>query len=500
MLIRPDKSEILTIIHFLGWMAILLSVVVFLSAAISHLAGEPTPSLRLGTSGAQVMLAGLLMILLAPKASNLSPSGSFALVGLIWVWATFLMGWVYQASGCFLSFTDGCFDAMSGFTTTGLVLIQDMDHLPEGIQFLRHLLTFIGGQGIIALYLAILAKNSPVFFQLYVGEGKDERLWPNVLHTARTIWKISMAFLVVGTAVMASLLWTLGLSPWRAFFEGLYLFEGAWSTGGFAPHSQSLAYYHSPLLDAVATMIFVVGSFNFFVHFRVFSGKIRELWDNSELRAFALSVVLLTLIAVVSCTQAGVFPTAGMALKRVAFQMVSAHTTTGHMNVYARQFINDWPLLAVLAVTMAMAFGASACSTAGGIKGIRLALMWKALVYDIRKSLLPTTAWTIVRYHHGQSRLLSPNTAYRAFLVGMLFVLMYVLVTAAGVAAGYPLLDSLFEGVSAASNSGLSCGLTTASMPWGLKWTYIVAMWLGRLEFLAAFVLLGYIGRWVFGR
>jgi trk system potassium uptake protein TrkH len=82
----------------------------------------------------------------------------------------------------------------------------------------------------------------------------------------------------------------------------------------------------------------------------------------------------------------------------------------------------------------------------------------------------------------------------------MLFVVMYLLVTVAGVVAGYPLLDSLYEGVSAASNSGLSCGLTSASMPWGLKWVYIVAMWLGRLEFLAAFVLLGYIGRWVFGR
>ncbi len=500
MLIRPTIEELKTIGNFLGWIAILLSAVVFLSAGVSLLAGENVFALRLGGGAVQILFIGLLVITFFDTEGNLSLSGSLALAAGIWVWATGLIALVYLQTGHFLSFTDACFDALSGFTTTGLALIQDMDHASEGLQFLRHLLTFIGGQGIIALYLAILAKNSPVFFTLYVGEGKDERLWPNVLHTARTIWKISMVFLVAGTALIAPGLWAIGLSPWRAFFDALYLFEGAWSTGGFAPHSQSLLYYHSPLIDGITTVIFVIGSFNFFIHYQIFTGKLSELWQNSEIRSFIITVTALTLFAVVICARAGVYPTTGLAIKRVVYQMVSAHTTTGHMNVYARQFINDWPLPAVLAVIVAMSIGGSACSTAGGIKGIRMALMWKALVYDIKKILLPSSAITVVRYYHGQNRLISPQIAYRAFLLGIIFVAMYGFTSLAGVLAGYPLLDSVFEGVSAGSNSGLSCGITAASMPLGLKWTYIVAMWLGRLEFLAAFVLGGYIWKWVFGK
>ena len=108
----------------------------------------------------------------------------------------------YYLSGQYLSFLDACFDVMSGFTTTGLTLIQDMDHTANGINMWRHLLTFVGGQGMIVLAITFLVKGTNGAYKMYVGEGKDERLMPNVVSTARYIWGISLVYLLLGTAVL----------------------------------------------------------------------------------------------------------------------------------------------------------------------------------------------------------------------------------------------------------------------------------------------------------
>ena len=114
----------------------------------------------------------------------------------------------YYLSGNYLSYLDCCFDVMSGFTTTGLTLIQDMDHLSNGINMWRHLLTFVGGQGMVVLALTFLVKGTNGAYKMYVGEGKDERLMPNAVSTARYIWLISLIYLVVGTLV----LWIAGIT------------------------------------------------------------------------------------------------------------------------------------------------------------------------------------------------------------------------------------------------------------------------------------------------
>lgn len=500
MYLKPDRGDLATIFHFLGRITLLLSVLVFLSAGVSLIAGEHLSALRIATGGIEILMVGLCLNMLFKEAESLSLPGSMAFVAVVWIWAMLLIGWVYWLTGHFASYTDACFDAISGFTTTGLALIQDVDHASEGLQFLRHLITFVGGQGIVTLFLAILAKSSPMYFQMYSGEGKDERLWPNVLHTSRVIRKISLVYLSAGTLALSLSLYHIGFTPWRAFFDGLYLFASSWSTGGFAPHTQNLLYYHSPLIELITMAIFVVGSLNFLIHYHNFTGNLREMLKNTEVRFFVFSSALLAVCASFACFNAGIYPSLETAFKKVFYQIYSAHTTTGTMTIYSRQFINDWPVSATLAIIAAMAIGGSACSTAGGIKGIRMAQIGKGVWLEIKKTLLPASALATVRFHHGQTRLLTPQVFYKASMIGILFIALYAITTFAGVLAGYPLLDSFFEGVSAASNSGLSCGITCTSMPWGLKVVYIFAMWLGRLEFLAAFILLGYIVIWAVGK
>lgn len=170
------------------------------------------------------------------------------------------------------------------------------------------------------------------------------------------------------------------------------------------------------------------------------------------------------------------------------------------MTLYGRQFIHDWPEPALLCLILAMAIGASACSTGGGFKGMRLSQAFHALLFEIRKVILPAPAVSTLKMHHRKAILFQTDQGYKALLIIGLFFALFVFATFAGVAAEFPMMDSLFEGVSAATNSGLSCGVTSAGMPSFLKIVYIIAMLLGRLEFMAVLVFLGFDTAFVRGR
>lgn len=147
----------------------------------------------------------------------------------------------------------------------------------------------------------------------------------------------------------------------------------------------------------------------------------------------------------------------------------------------------------MLAVIGAMIIGASSCSTAGGIKGLRIAIITKAFLEEIRRMLAPDSAVLTSRYHHLKERTLQDTTVRAALLITIAFLTLHAVVTTAGVLAGYPVIEAAFDGVSAASNTGLSCGLISPTMPWGLTALYVMAMWLGRMEFLAVFALFGWV-------
>lgn len=500
MLLRPAINELKGIAHGLGVFAVFLGFLSLLPVLVSLLSQEWAAALPLAQGAMVGLIFGLLLLIVCPEEPELTPAGAFSLAALIWAEATLLVGLTYYLSGHFLCFSDACFDAMSGFTTTGLVLIQDLDHAPEGLQFLRHGVTFLGGQGIVVLFLALAKQGSSLLYQLYVGEGKDERLWPNVLHTARSIWKISMIYLLIGVGMMAPLLYHLGMSPWRALLESLYLFEGAWSTGGFAPHTQNLLYYHSPAIEFVTTVFCILGSFNFLIHHFLLHARFADVFKDIEIRSMLLTGTVLTGLACVVCWSVDLYPTMEMAMRKAAYHVISAHTTTGNMTLYARQFYHDWPVTALMTVIAAMAIGGSACSTAGGIKGLRMGQLANTCLLETKRAVLPPSAVPVVRYHHGGTVLMSTDIGYKALYTAFFFVLLFALVTLAGIFAGYSPIDSLFEGVSAASNSGLSIGITSVTMPDWLKWAYIAAMWLGRLEFMAIAVLAAFLWSCVCGK
>jgi trk system potassium uptake protein TrkH len=299
--------------------------------------------------------------------------------------------------------------------------------------------------------------------------------------------------MALGTCALLAAGLAIGLAPQRALLHGLWVFMGGWSTGGFAPMAANVLYYHSALYEMIAIGICIVGSFNFALHWAVWTGNRAELRRNVELVSFAVTMTLALLLVAAGLARLGVYPDATALFRKVFFQVASGHTTTGFGTIYARTFVAQWGPLAMLGVTLAMAIGASACSTAGGIKGLRVGVLVAALLQEARRLISPERAVVAQRFHHLGQRHLTDAAVRSAALVALWYVTTYAIGTVAGVWYGADIASALFEAVSAGSNTGLSCGLTAPTLPAGLKIVYILEMWVGRLEFMGVIALFGFI-------
>ena len=176
-----------------------------------------------------------------------------------------------------------------------MALVQDLDHLAPSLNFWRHLLHFLGGQGIIVAALSLFARGGGI--TLYHGEARDERILPSVTSTARFIWAVAAVHLIVGVAALglvANLV--LGFTPIRSLFHGLMIFFAGFDTGGFAPQSTSLGYYHSAIFEGATAVLMVAGAMSFGLHFALWRGPRRAIFANLEtktiLSTFGFTMIL----------------------------------------------------------------------------------------------------------------------------------------------------------------------------------------------------------------
>lgn len=501
MLRRPSARDLRAIAHYAGTVVAWFGVLMLIPMAVALIQREWRPLLDFASGMGFCLAAGFgLQLLWKGAAPDLTWTQGMVTAAFSWLLCLLLGAVPYYLSGYYLSFLDACFDVMSGFTTTGLTLIQDINHLPDALNTWRMFISWLGGQGMVVLALSFFVRGLPGAYKIYVGEAKDERLLPNVIHTAQAIWIVSVIYLVVGTALQwVAGLW-IGLTPGRALLHGAWMFMAAWSTGGFAPNGQNALYYHSFAYELVLLVIFIIGSFNFNLHWSVFTGNRKEIRKNIELVTFFITATLLTVLATYELGRLGVYSDAVTLFRKGFFQLISAHTTTGFMTVYARQFVLEWGPAAMVAMVIAMVLGGSASSTAGGVKALRVGVAFKALVHDIRRLLLPESAVTVEKFHMFRSVVLDDRLVRSAMTITLLYVAEVAIATAVGALCGYDFLSAMFEAASVVGNVGLSAGVTSVAMPDVLKFTYMLVMWVGRLEFLSVFVLIGYAYSGVRGR
>ncbi|MDO8846908.1 MAG: potassium transporter TrkG [Coriobacteriia bacterium] len=500
MLLRPRRDDHLVIGKYTGKIIIGVGLLMTLPMLTSLALGEWDTVLDFVIGMSLCLIFGFGTQIVCRTDRDLSWSHGMVVASGSWIVATILGAMPHWLSGHEGSYLDAMFDVMSGYTTTGLYLLQDLDHLSHGMNMWRHLLTYAGGQGIVVIALTFLFKGTAGAYKVYASEGKEERLLPNVVQTARAIWLVSLTWLAVGTVVLAVAGLALGQEPLRAALHGLWVYMGAWSTGGFAPSSYNTFYYHALSYEIVTIIIFVAGSFNFALHWAVWTGKRKEILRNIETVSFAITLSLTVLIATFALAKAGVYPDAMTLFRKAFYQLASGHTTTGFSTIYSRAFVTQWGPVGLIATTVAMAIGASACSTAGGIKGMRIGIIFKAFMQDIRRVLSPERAVVASKYHHIKDAFLEDPLVRTTMTITIAYLALYGLNAIVGAFYGYDFLQAAFEGVSAGSNTGLSCGVTSPAMPDVMKVLYIAAMWLGRLEFMSVFALGGYIVTMIRGR
>lgn len=415
------------------------------------------------------------------------------IASLSWLILMFLSAIPYRLSGSCFSYLDACFDVMSGFTTTGLVLTQDLDHLSLGLNMWRHLITFVGGQGMVVLALSVLVRDTAGTYKMYVGEGKDIEIVPSVKGTAKIIWIISMIYLVIGTICLWINGIIIGLKPVSAFFHGLFVYMSAWSTGGFAPMSQNLAYYHSMSYEIITIIFFIIGSFNFGLHYAVWQGNKKEIVKNIETQSFFITVLLTSLFLILGLSKAKVYTNGVAMFRRGIYNLLSAHTTTGFANIYARQFALEWGDFGVFIMVVAMLIGGSACSTAGGFKGLRVGIVFKGIIAEVKKLLSSERKVNVFKFHYMKDNVLTDGLVKSSAIIIICYVVLFAIGVGMGCYYGYPVSSAAFEAASATGNVGLTIGVTSVMAPAPLKIYYIIAMYLGRLEFISVFALIGFV-------
>jgi len=491
MLVRPDAQDFRIISYYLGRVLLIAGAFLALPLAWALIGREWAPVSSFVLTAGAFALLGVLASSRPPGEHRLDWSHGMVVAALTWLIVPALGSLPLALSGHFGSPLDAYFDAMSGLTTTGLSLLQDLDHLAPSLNFWRHLLQFMGGQGIVLAAVAVFAGG--VGLSLFYGEAREERFLPSVASTGRFIWWASVVHLLFGVVVLGSVAYfTLGFSPVRSLFHGLLVFFAGFDTGGFTPQSTSIGYYHSALFEGATAVFMVAGAMSFGLHYALWRGPRR--WSslrNLETRTLAFTLLLTATLAFLGLAVLGVYRSVPSLARQGLFHVLSAHTGTGFATVSSSELVR-WGGLAFGGVALAMALGGMASSTAGGVKSLRVGLALRMLKNQVKAVLLPDRAVVSQAYYQGGSKRLTPALAQAVLLVSLLYVALYLLGTAVGLAYGYPLQDALFESVSASANVGLSVGVTAPTMPILLKLTYILQMWLGRLEFVAVFALLGF--------
>jgi trk system potassium uptake protein len=493
VLLRPSAEDFRLIGFYAGRVIFGVGLAMLLPAALAAYLGEIDEAHAFLIGAGLAIIAGRLTEALLATRATLTATLGLASVAVAWLVAPVFAGVPLLLSGHYASWLDAYFEAMSGFATIGLTLANDLDHMARSVNLWRHLMQFIGGQGIIIVALTLFANTGMNLGSLYTGEGREEKILPSVVHTARFIWRVALSYFLISTTLLTGTLLLDGLPPAAALYHAVNLFMAAFDTGGYAIMSTSVAYYRSPAVEAVLTVVMVAGAFSFALHHQLWQRRGRELLRNLETRTIATTTVLLFVVMAIGLGRSGALTEPGPLLRHGFFHLVSAHTTTGLSTVPGRLFVTDWGQLAPAMLVIAMALGGMAGSTAGGIKAMRIGLLLKGLRSDVRRVLLPEHAVIVETYHSTVKRILRPAQVRTAVVFLLLWLGLYLLGAVVGLYYGYDLQLALFESTAAASSGGLSVGVVRPDAEAALKVIYILQMVTGRLEFITMFALAGYL-------
>lgn len=500
MLFRPDLEDLRRIGRVTGLAVAGVGALMVPAAGTAAALGERHEALAFVTgAGLALCVGGLVFAALRGRGAPRSTHGLAALA-LSWPLCAFFAAVPLAISGHWSGFGDAWFEAVSGLTASGLTLVNDVDHLPVSIDLWRHALQLVGAYAITVVAVTVIAGGGRALGAFHATDEPEEHIGANSVRAARVVGRVFGVWAVAGVVALWVAVLQAGLAPAPALRHAASLFSSAFSTGGFTVHSTSLAFYRSPLVEAIAVVLMLAGAVGVPLHVLLHRRQPGDLLRGLEPRTFALTLLGVFAVLAIGLVRTGTIESTWPLWRAGFVQTVAAHTTSGLRTVPGRLVLTDWGQLAPAMLVTAMALGGMAASAAGGIKSARLGLVAKGLGRDLRKVLLPEDAVITASYQAGLRRRLVLEHVRGAAVIVFLFFLLYLATGLLGLTFGYSLDAALFDGVAAASTSGLSVGVVRPGMEWGLELAYGAAMVVGRLEFLAVLTLAGYAVSFVRGR
>lgn len=406
---------------------------------------------------------------------------AFAIVSLSWVVASVIAAAPYTIYGTTATFTDGFFEAMSGFTTTGASILTNIESNPRGILLWRAITHWLGGMGIIVLSLTVLPFVGGGGMQLFRAESPGpvpEKLTPRLQQTAAILWGI---YVLLTAAQTAAMMWC-GADLYASVTHSF----ATVATGGFSIYNDSIAHFHSAAIEWVVTFFTFLAGVNFSLHFLFLTGRPLAYWHDEEFRWYLGIVVVVTLGFCGAAAAAGMDLSLSKLVRHSAFQTVTLLTTTGF---YATDTL-QWPYLTHVLQIIVMLIGGCAGSTSGGLKVVRVLMVCKHTHNGMIRALQPQRV-LCVRVN-GKPQNESLVSAVLAFFVCYLLILIAVTLFLA--ALGIDVVSSLSGALACFSNVGPALGLygpasNYASVPAAGKWALSFAMLVGRLEITTVMLL-----------
>lgn len=470
-----------TVAHEMGLIFVFLGLMSLAPMPVGIIYGETGFLLSMATAPACFLLIGLLLRKVPRSSDRTTPSNALAAVAVSWLIAA-VVGSLPFVFGLGMPFTDSVFEAMSGWTSTGLSLIPSVDATPHILLFWRSLTQWLGGLGIVAFMVAAVQYSGLTSSHLYRSEGRSEAIMPSVVSTAARMWEI---YLIL-TALSIGAIFLSGVGLWDA----VNLAMTAIATGGFSVHSQGVIFYHNTVLEIVLIPVMIAGATPFTLFYAMYqTGRLSFFKDRQAplLITLVCAGSLVVFIDLVFLSDIS----GGSALIESVFMVTSAITCTGFQN--ANPFL--WSHATVLFLCMLMLIGGSAASTAGGIKLSRVILAAESLVWWSRRMFTSTMAFIPFRH---QGSFVRHRLAEYEIGKNMLIIMLFFFTIVASSILLMHLEPSyhqdssfiFFDVISAISNVGISTGFVSTSLSAPSKWILIVVMWAGRLEILPVIALL----------
>lgn len=419
-------------------------------------------------------LTGFIFSSIPSKNESIKIKEGLAVVTLGWIAFSIFGALPFMFSGAIPHFPDALFETISGFTTTGASILNEIEGLPHGILFWRSFTHWLGGMGILVFTIALLPKMGAGAFQIIKAESPgpiSEKVVPRVKDTAMILYSIYFSVTILEIVLL--------------MFGGMDLYDasvhtfGTVGTGGFSTKNASVGYY-SPYIQWVITIFMFASGTNFVLYYLIFKGEGKKAFKDEEWRFYTTIMLVATAIIFADLTYHNLY-TEGFeeTIRHSAFQVASIVTTTG----YSTADFDQWPAVSKAMILMLFFVGGCAGSTGGSVKNIRLLVAFKSVYNSISKILHPRAVLPVKV--NGKTVSQDTTTLILNFLVLWAFIVLFSTVIVS--LDGYPLLDSFSAVAATFCNVGPGFGVVGPTCNFsifsdGIKYFLSFLMLLGRLE------------------